>query len=132
MSVSQPLAAVGTNVKSIAAQLPHLRYVNEFLRWGCVLDLMEMKLFPNAKEISESVAMYRCVRKHVTPDVRVLHQGGCDEMSSEDGLPPRRDAIIVVGDGVSRKWFTFMFFANLRSAALAASTWCFLLEDRGG
>jgi len=39
----------------------NLRYIDNFLRWDCGRVLLEMGLFPNAKEISESVACLEAV-----------------------------------------------------------------------
>jgi hypothetical protein len=44
-------------------QYPSLRYFDEFMRLKCAPDLLKLKLFPNAKEVSESFAALRAVRK---------------------------------------------------------------------
>ena len=64
----------------------HLRYLNEFLRRRCSVDLLRLNLFPDAKEVSESFGMWEAVFRHVK----------INEMKSLDG-----DAIIVVGDGMT-------------------------------
>jgi hypothetical protein len=44
---------------------PFQRHINEFFKLSCASDLIEKKLFPNAKEITESMAAYEAVRKYV-------------------------------------------------------------------
>jgi len=41
-----------------------LDYLDRFLRWECGLMLQELALFPNAKEITESVACLQALEKH--------------------------------------------------------------------
>ena len=68
---------------------PTCRYLTEFIRLNCAADLMAMKIFPNAKEITESFAAYSACRKHVPfnmadPSVTVYCIG--------DGVTPRTGA----------------------------------------
>ena len=65
-----------------------LRYIDTFLRWGCGKTLLEMGLFPNAKEITESMA---CVET-------LVRQLG-DKQAG--GVSMRDPAVVavVVGDG---------------------------------
>jgi hypothetical protein len=44
---------------------PFQRHINEFFKLSCASDLIEKKLFPNAKEITESMAAYRAVKDYV-------------------------------------------------------------------
>jgi len=44
---------------------PSSRYFNEFIRLKCAPDLLALKLFPNAKEITESMGAYNAVRNHL-------------------------------------------------------------------
>lgn len=41
------------------------RYIDEFIRLSCAPDLLALKLFPNAKEITESLGAYNAVRQHL-------------------------------------------------------------------
>jgi hypothetical protein len=41
------------------------RYINEFVRLDCAPDILALKLFPNAKEITESMAAFHAVRAHI-------------------------------------------------------------------
>lgn len=66
------------------------RYVDEFLGLRCAPELLEMRLFPNGKEITESMSAYSAARKYVSclpgfalndPNVSVICVG--------DGHQPR-------------------------------------------
>ncbi|HUS51341.1 MAG TPA: hypothetical protein VMZ91_14325, partial [Candidatus Paceibacterota bacterium] len=47
---------------------PSLRYLNEFTRLKCGSDLLRSKVFPNAKEITESMGAYNALRTHLQGD----------------------------------------------------------------
>lgn len=77
---------------SVAVQLrrPSLRYLDEFLRLKCVRDLMLPGLWPDAKEVTESMCAYSAVRsrlgKHLgDPQVAAVVVG--------DGCSPRTAAL---------------------------------------
>ena len=70
----------------------HLEYLDEFLQLKCAPDLIEMGLFPNAKEITESFSMWRALKEHIFPHL---------SKRSENCRENRCDAIIVVGDGMT-------------------------------
>ncbi len=70
------------------------RYMDEFVLMDCGVDLHELKLFPNAKEITESFAMFNAYRKHLLWSLK-----------SERGV-----MVIVIGDGSTpRTAATFAF-----------------------
>ncbi|UJR17117.1 hypothetical protein I4U23_004013 [Adineta vaga] len=71
----------------------HLDYLDEFLRLRCAPDLISMGLFPNAKEITESFAVWAAIRRHILPQL--------PSSSSPSSTTDRRNAIIVVGDGMT-------------------------------
>src|SRR5579872_7431860 len=48
---------------------PALRYLNEFTKLKCAPDLLAWGLFPNAKEITESLGAYNAIRKHIRWDL---------------------------------------------------------------
>lgn len=56
------------------------RYLDEFVRCRCAPDLLARKLFPNAKEVTESFAAYAAVRKHA--DVCAENQRRAEEIAS--------------------------------------------------
>ena len=66
-----------------------LSYVDEFLRMKCATDMMEHKLFPNSKEITESFGAYWAVCNwldvdRADPDIHIVAVG--------DGHAPRTAA----------------------------------------
>lgn len=69
------------------------RYLDEFVRCRCAPDMLTRKLFPNAKEITESFGAYNAAREH-------LHVSFGDASI----------AVLCVGDGhVPRTAATFAF-----------------------
>ena len=69
----------------------HLTYLDEFLQLRCAPDIIEMGLFPNAKEITESFAIWAAIRRHIFPQLS----------TSTSPVDNRQNAIIVVGDGMT-------------------------------
>lgn len=74
-----------------------VRYLGEFITLKCAPDMLAMKLFPNAKEISESFAAFEAVRRHL----QELHLGD------------PTITLVAVGDGgTPRTAATFAFRSN--------------------
>ena len=48
-------------------QQTNLRYIDEFLRLSSAPMMLELKLFPNSKEISESMAMWEVILSSSNP-----------------------------------------------------------------
>jgi hypothetical protein len=48
-------------------QQTNLRYIDEFLRLSSAPMMLELKLFPNSKEISESMAMWEVILNLCNP-----------------------------------------------------------------
>lgn len=69
-----------------------LKYLDIFMKWKCSILLLDMGIFPNAQEITESVAIFRCLQKHLKhisfkePDVLCLVVG--------DGSTPRTASLL--------------------------------------
>ena len=64
-------------------------YLNRFISQRCAVDMLELGLFPNAKEITESYGAYDAVVRHITkdlknPEITVICPG--------DGTKPRTAA----------------------------------------
>ena len=76
-----------------------LKYVDEFLKLECAPSLIALKLFPNAKEITESMAVYTVFRRLLSVQ--------CADFDSSD-------AYIFVGDGTTPR--TAAIFAHLTRA----------------
>lgn len=54
---------------NVAIKRPSNRYLDEFIRLRSAPDMLAKNLFPNAKEITESMAAYDAVRKNVQLDL---------------------------------------------------------------
>jgi hypothetical protein len=73
------------------AHLKARRYMDDLVRMNCGPDLLALKVFPNAKEVSESMGAFYAVRKHLgdklfgDSDVHVVAVG--------DGCTPRTAAL---------------------------------------
>jgi len=48
----------------LSLKRPQLKYISEFLGLDCAVDVLQSDLFPNGKEITETMAVYDAVRKH--------------------------------------------------------------------
>ena len=89
-----------------------LRYIGEFVTLKCAPDMLALKLFPNAKEISESFGAYEAVRRHLQeldlkdPDVTVIAVG--------DGATPRTAATFALRSA----WICHSIDPNLKGGAL--------------
>ena len=59
----------GNDQVTITFKQKSLRYLDEALQLNCFKDMLDMELFPNAKEITESFAAYEAVRKYCWPRV---------------------------------------------------------------
>lgn len=86
---------------------PSRRYFDMFLKLKCAPDLLKEKLFPNAKEITESLAAFWAVRKIVKPESfgkenYLLYDVCC-------GSTPRTAAIFAF----LTRWQTFAIDPNL-------------------
>jgi len=61
------LSVVKESSKEIVITLkyPQLHYLNEFIRLKCAPTLLESEMFPNIKEITESMTALNALRRHV-------------------------------------------------------------------
>ena len=50
---------------SIFIKYPSLRYLNEFISLRCAPEFLIRDIFPNAKEITESMACFNAIRKYI-------------------------------------------------------------------
>ncbi|CAM4965635.1 unnamed protein product [Rotaria socialis] len=76
----------------------HLDYLDEFLKLICAPDLLTLGLFPNAKEITESYAVWAALRRFIFSRFEKSSSKSIDPIPSTDH---RQNAIIVVGDGMT-------------------------------
>lgn len=76
--------------------MPTPRYIDEIMRLECFKDLLRLGAFPNSKEVTETMAAWRAVRKYLwrdgvhpsLPDVDVVVVG--------DGSTPRTGALFAM------------------------------------
>lgn len=76
------------NAVRVTIKKPTLRYLDEFISLRCSLDLLGLKLFPNAKEITESMAAFNAVRRNISYKAQINYDGsnislfdiGCGQM----------------------------------------------------
>jgi hypothetical protein len=83
------------------------RYLDEFVRFSRSPELLSLRLFPNAKEVTESFGAYAAVREHLQldfgdPSIRVLAVG--------DGFVPRTAATFAMRS----RWTCFSVDPNMR------------------
>ena len=69
--------------------------LDRFLRWRCALDLIEMGLFPNAQEISESMACLSAIERHLAHITR-LSDTSTTCVVIGDGSTPRTAALLAM------------------------------------
>ena len=72
--------------------IPSTRYINEFVQLRCSPDLLEARLFPNGKEITESLAAYKAVVDNLT-DALPLSDHSVKCFVIGDGVVPRTGAV---------------------------------------
>ena len=80
---------------SLSIKKPSMRYLDEFVKLKCAPDLLASGVFPNAKEITESLTCYNAARQHLRKefplndkDIRCFVVG--------DGNTPRTGAIFAM------------------------------------
>jgi hypothetical protein len=79
-----------------AALSPHLRYVDEFIgQLSCASMMLELKLIPNAKELTETMAAFNAVRKHLRNAFDLKDQS-VSLVSVGDGATPRMAALFAM------------------------------------
>ena len=79
--------------KSTPKPTYHLRYMNELLKLDCAPELLALKIFPDAKEVSESFSMYEALYRHV--GINEIPVNPINDLSSYTG----DNVVLVVGDG---------------------------------
>jgi len=89
------------------------RYINEFVKLNCASDLLELKLFPNAKEITESMGAFHAVRSVILPETGIQRNDpGITLVSVGDGCTPRTAALFAF----LTKWQCYSIDPQLREA----------------
>ncbi|KAF0686914.1 Aste57867_21308 [Aphanomyces stellatus] len=88
-----------------------LRYLDEFVgALTCSAQMLEWGLFPDAKEVSETMGVFNAIRK-----LGLQHK-------TRDPAPGLRDGIVVVGDGITRTFVSLVEHQHplARTAAMFA------------
>jgi hypothetical protein len=73
------------------------KYINQFMGLKCAPDLLARDLFPNAKEITESLAAFHAVKKNFQRD---------------DGFWKKDNKVYVVGDGETPRTASLFSFRS--------------------
>ena len=69
------------------------KYINEFIKLKCAPDLLALKVFPNAKEITESMGAYRAVMKWIKGTALSTDDPYVHVYCIGDGVSPRTGAL---------------------------------------
>jgi len=73
------------------------RHINEFFRLDCAPDLLRLRLFPNSKEITESMAAYHAVRWQLLDKCQLRYNDSTVGLFSVgDGATPRTAALFAL------------------------------------
>ena len=80
------------------------RYINEFVGLTCAPLLLSKSIYPNAKEITESMGMYNAVRKHIRSSIGIsFSDKDVNVIVVGDGHTPRTAALFATRS----KWTTY-------------------------
>ncbi len=82
--------AVNEHFLNIQVRRRATTYFDDFLRLDCSQDLVKKKIYPKAKEVTESFAAFNAVQQYVLPDS--LHDPTITMVSVGDGFTPRTAA----------------------------------------
>lgn len=75
------------------------QHIQSFVKWKCASDILALKIFPNAKEVTESIGAYSAVKNHM------LHKIGAEFISP-------KIAVVCVGDGVTPRTGSIFAFRS--------------------
>lgn len=71
-------------------------HVGEYLTLRCMPDLAASGVYPNAKELTESMAAYAAVRKYLTPHIVAFRDPSVLLIAVGDGSTPRTAAMFAL------------------------------------
>lgn len=104
---------------SLCSRQITFRYMDEFLSLECSVDLIEAKIFPNAKELTESMSAFNAVREYL------LYRKPCEDRVTDNpanGILSTSDptvTAVVVGDGTTpRTAALFAFRTSWRCVSI--------------
>ena len=98
----------------VSFKVPDSRYFNEAMRMKCFVDLLKFGAFPNAKELTETMAAYNAVRKHIWGTQFRIDQGDVDVVVVGDGSTPRTGAVFAM----MSRWRVFSIDPALKGREL--------------
>lgn len=96
MKQTKVVVEVGKTAATLSIPIPSLRYVDRFIRSNSALDILQLGVFPDAKEITESFAAVNAVERKLGLSKALMKR-----------LNPY---ILVVGDGVTPRTGVLMAF----------------------
>lgn len=97
--------AQGTEIEQ--RQVLSFRYVDEFVGLNCAEDLMRLKVFPNGKELAESMSAY-CTVRHYLHKHDARHEVTNGMLCFRD----KNVVLVAVGDGVTPRTATLFAFRS--------------------
>lgn len=86
------------------------KYIQRFLGLNSAADMLELKLFPNIKEIAESMAMFYAVEKIMSWDNTIQRDKKINVVVSGDGVVPRTACLF----NYMTKWNTWSIDPAMR------------------
>lgn len=92
MNLEKPIKAFAQSLV-YTAQKGMTRYMNEFIKCRCSADLPEWGMFPNAKEVTESVGAYNALRQFLHKKGTLFNEPHTCFVVG-DGSTPRTGALI--------------------------------------
>ena len=72
------------------------RYIDEFIRLDCAPLLLELKIFPDAKEITEAMSTFHAYRRFIQPNLPKQSLGRKCVVCVGDGSTPRCASIFAL------------------------------------
>jgi hypothetical protein len=113
--------------ETASPQVLNFRYMDEFLGLGCAPDLIAAKVFPNAKELAESMAAFNAVRDYCVLRRESKHRRAmCNERKGILRFEDSSVTLVAVGDGTTpRTAVLFAFRTAWRCVSIdpALRTW---------
>lgn len=93
-AIDQRLQDTGASAHAIARGA--FRYLSEFLTLRCAADLLQLEVFPDAKELTESMAAYRAARNGLAFYGWPLNDPEIVAVFPGDGSTPRTAALFAL------------------------------------
>ena len=85
-----------TSSTSINHPTKSTRYIDEFIRLDCAPLLLELKIFPDSKEITEAMSTFHAYRRFIQPNIPKVSLGRKCVVCVGDGSTPRCASIFAL------------------------------------